>query len=200
MRFGFGHAAALDQDALGAADQALIFQLLAQTAVFVDEFAQTAVRGLRQTDALLQEQTADRLGQDEHAGVGDLGRDRVSLIGGDEQQNPGYGILCHVLRQLMPEFIGQGRVDDDQVKVLVCQPAPRIHAAQRDQKFSLHATFAQEIFQRRSAALGVCDEQYAIQARPLLSSWMSVTSVRNTGRPRRPCGRMHVKPSPTPVP
>ena len=54
VRFGFGHAAALDQDALGAADQALIFQLLAQTAVFVDEFAQTAVRGLRQTDALLQ--------------------------------------------------------------------------------------------------------------------------------------------------
>ena len=113
MRLRLGHAAALDEQTLGAVHLTDILNALLQTAVFALQAGQTAARGARHAERLHEQYARERLGYDEHAVVLDLFGNTVRNLGLSEQDHAGKRIICSLLCHIMPEFIGQRRVNED---------------------------------------------------------------------------------------
>ena len=139
MRLRLGHAAALDEQTLGAVHLTDILNALLQTAVFALQAGQTAARGARHAERLHEQYARERLGYDEHAIVLDLFGNTVRNLGLSEQDHAGKRIICSLLCHIMPEFIGQRRVDEYEVEQSVHQHAPGLRTGGSRCKLSLYA-------------------------------------------------------------
>ena len=139
MRLRLGHAAALDEQTLGTVHLTDILNALLQTAVFALQAGQTAARGARHAERLHEQHTRERLGYDEHAVVLDLFGNAVRNLGLSEQDHAGKRVVCSLLGQFMPKFIGQRRVDEYEVEQSVHQHAPGLRTGGSRCKLSLYA-------------------------------------------------------------
>lgn len=79
------------------------------------------------------------LGYNEHTVVLDLFGNTVRNLGLSEQDDTGKRIICSLLCHIMPEFIGQRRVDEYEVEQSVHQHAPGLRTGGSRCKQSLYA-------------------------------------------------------------
>ena len=65
---------------------------------------------------------------DDHAVLLHALGDRVGEIRLDQHQHAGQGVLAGVGCKFVTEFIGQRRIDDDEIDIVFDEPAPRFAA------------------------------------------------------------------------
>ena len=115
----------LDEHTFGPLHQPLLGQLVPQAVIFRPQQIQPPVTAGGDLHTLPELDGGEGLAHHQHAVLLQFGRDLVGGAGLGQQNDPGTGLLHRIGAQLVAEFIGQRRVDDDDLKI------PRIHLAAR---------------------------------------------------------------------
>ena len=129
MGVGLGVAFFLNQIALCAVHQPQLGDFVQQLCVLGPQHGQALVAAGRDLHGLPELCAGERLGQHKHAEILQFIRDLLRGAGLGQKDDACVGLFHGVGAQLVAELIGQGRVDDDDLKVVGIHAAARFAAA-----------------------------------------------------------------------
>ena len=134
MRFGLGHVGVLYQTALCPADQPQLPDLVLQAGVLLPQTLQAVVAGSCHVHGLQKQRGGEWFAQQQHPLLVQGGKQLLSLCGLYQKDHTGISLLHSGDAQFVPELIGQGSVDHDQLKIRFRHSAPRLGSTGNDHR------------------------------------------------------------------
>ena len=134
MRLGLGHAAQLDEAALGAAHQPHLRQLFLHPLILLPQKQEAVVAGGGHVDGLQKEGVGEGLCDQQNTFFAQRGQKLLGGCGLGQKYHTGIRFLHGVGAQLVAELIRQRRVDHNELKVGFQHPPPRLRRTWYDDR------------------------------------------------------------------